>query len=104
MIGTQRRPAAATVHRRARAALLFVVLGPTLTAIGCARSDGAVPDSHRSGHDAALRGAMADSTQWPSYGRDYTNQRYSPLVQVNAGNAAGLQLAWHFKTGLAESF
>jgi alcohol dehydrogenase (cytochrome c) len=104
MIGTQRRRATSIFQVRARAALRFVVPGAALALLGCARSDGAVPDSHRAGHDAALRAAMADSTQWPSYGRDYSNQRYSPLTQVNAGNVAQLQLAWHFKTGLAESF
>ena len=47
---------------------------------------------------------MADSTQWPSYGRDYSNQRYSPLAQINAGNVGKLAVAWHYKTGIAESF
>ena len=70
----------------------------------CTRTEGAVPASHVAGHDAALRAAMADSTQWPSYGRDYTNQRYSPLTQITTANAAQLELAWHFKTGIAESF
>ena len=73
-------------------------------AIGCVKTEGAEPTAHVAGHDAELRAAMADSTQWPSYGRDYTNQRYSPLVQVNAGNVAQLTLQWHFKTGLSESF
>lgn len=70
----------------------------------CVKSEGAVPAAHAPTHDAELRAAMADSTQWPSYGRDYSNQRYSPLVQVNTGNVAQLTLQWHFKTGLAESF
>ena len=73
-------------------------------AMGCVKTEGAVPAAHATGHDAALRMAMADSTQWASYGRDYSNQRYSPLAQVTAGNVAQLTLQWHFKTGLAESF
>jgi quinohemoprotein ethanol dehydrogenase len=49
------------------------------------------------GPDAArLRAAhTADPGQWMSYGRDYTEQRYSPLKQVNADNIAQLGLAWY---------
>ncbi|MFM1885201.1 MAG: hypothetical protein RL026_358 [Pseudomonadota bacterium] len=52
----------------------------------------------------ALAGALstseaarpADSTaQWASHGRDHSEQRYSPLTQVNAGNVAQLGLAWY---------
>jgi PQQ-dependent dehydrogenase (methanol/ethanol family) len=32
--------------------------------------------------------------QWMSYGRDYSEQRYSPLKLVNADNASQLGLAW----------
>lgn len=68
---------------------------------GCARSEAAPV---RAGADVALRAAMADSGQWPSYGRDYSNQRWSPLAQVATGNVAQLQLAWHFTTGVRNSF
>ena len=90
--------------RRPMSHSIRVVLLALAAAAACTRTEGAVPASHVAGHDAALRAAMADSTQWPSYGRDYTNQRYSPLAQVTTANAAQLELAWHFKTGLAESF
>lgn len=33
--------------------------------------------------------------QWMSYGRDYSEQRYSPLKQINADNASRLGLAWY---------
>jgi quinohemoprotein ethanol dehydrogenase len=33
--------------------------------------------------------------EWPSDGRDYTAQRYSPLTQINAANVAKLGLAWY---------
>jgi glucose dehydrogenase len=42
--------------------------------------------------DAAIRKAMADSGSWPSYGRDYSNSRYSPLRQITPANAARLDL------------
>jgi len=41
---------------------------------------------------------------WPSYGRDYTNQRMSPLTQVNSQNVKNLALAWQFKTGVSTTF
>lgn len=41
---------------------------------------------------------------WPSFGRDYTNQRMSPLNQVNTGNVNKLALAWQFKSGVSASF
>src|SRR5450830_508893 len=41
---------------------------------------------------------------WPSYGRDYTNQRLSPLTQINQQNVKDLQLARHFKSGVSASF
>ena len=44
------------------------------------------------------------SKEWPSFGRDYTNQRLSPLTQINQKNVKDLQLAWHFKSGIAASF
>ena len=44
--------------------------------------------------DAALRAADLDSTQWLSYGRTYTEQRYSPLQQVDERSVARLGLAW----------
>ena len=41
---------------------------------------------------------------WPSYGRDYKNQRLSPLTQINQQNVKDLKLAWQFKSGVVASF
>jgi alcohol dehydrogenase (cytochrome c) len=54
--------------------------------------------------DSALLGAMADSADWPSYGRDYSNRRFSPLTQISPANAQQLKLAWRYKTGIPHSF
>jgi PQQ-dependent dehydrogenase (methanol/ethanol family) len=54
--------------------------------------------------DSAMRTAMADSANWPSYGRDYTNQRYSPLTEITPANVRGLSLAWKYKTGIHHAF
>ena len=42
--------------------------------------------------------------EWPSFGRDYTNQRLSPLTQINQQNVKNLQLAWQFKSGISATF
>jgi PQQ-dependent dehydrogenase (methanol/ethanol family) len=47
---------------------------------------------------------MADSTTWPSYGRDYSNQRYSPLSQINTATIADLKPAWQYATGIFQAF
>jgi PQQ-dependent dehydrogenase (methanol/ethanol family) len=46
---------------------------------------------------ARLTGADADPGDWMSQGRTYSEQRFSPLAQVNDGNVAGLGLAWSFE-------
>ncbi|HTH23653.1 MAG TPA: PQQ-binding-like beta-propeller repeat protein, partial [Vicinamibacterales bacterium] len=48
--------------------------------------------------DAALRAPEARNQDWLSYGRDYYEQRFSPLDQINDKNVAQLGLAWQFET------
>ncbi len=43
---------------------------------------------------ADLLSAAANNGNWLSYGRDYSEQRYSPLGQINTGNVSQLGLAW----------
>jgi quinohemoprotein ethanol dehydrogenase len=66
-----------------RCGLLAVglVLGATLALGGCQRS-GPV-----SGVDAG---------EWPSFGRDGSEQHFSPLTEINQDNVGKLNLAWHF--------
>jgi PQQ-dependent dehydrogenase (methanol/ethanol family) len=47
---------------------------------------------------------MADTSSWPSYGRDYSNQRYSPLSQITPVSIKDLKLAWHYATGIRQAF
>ena len=44
--------------------------------------------------------ALADSEpgNWLSYGRDYLEQRFSPLDQIDTGNVGRLGLAWVYET------
>jgi alcohol dehydrogenase (cytochrome c)/quinohemoprotein ethanol dehydrogenase len=38
--------------------------------------------------------AAADGNEWLTYGRDYGEQRFSPLTQINDTNVGDLGLAW----------
>ena len=69
-----------------RAALLAAAAVCILGIAGCARR--AEVD------DAALRGADSDSANWISYGRTYSEQRFSPLKQVDEQSVSKLGLAW----------
>ncbi|MEE8321908.1 MAG: PQQ-binding-like beta-propeller repeat protein [Gammaproteobacteria bacterium] len=48
-------------------------------------------------------GCVTD-TDWPLYGRDYSNQRFSPLKQINRENIDQLSLAWSYHTGKHGTF
>lgn len=45
--------------------------------------------------------AKPHSDDWPSYGLDYREQRFSPLKAVDRGNVSKLGLAWSFDTDFA---
>jgi alcohol dehydrogenase (cytochrome c)/quinohemoprotein ethanol dehydrogenase len=64
------------------------------TVSGALRSAGSV--------DAARLTAPAPG-DWPSYGRGYDEQRFSPLGQIDAQNVAQLGLAWHFDLDTART-
>lgn len=50
------------------------------------------------------KNAYTVSKEWPSFGRDYSNQRMSPLKQITPENVKNLALAWQFKSGVSASF
>lgn len=41
---------------------------------------------------------------WPSFGRDYSSQRFSPITQINTENVKQLTEAWQYKSGVTASF
>ena len=49
--------------------------------------------------DAALRAADGDGTNWITYGRTYSEQRFSTLRQINDTTVNRLGLAWTFDLG-----
>lgn len=46
--------------------------------------------------------AGSETANWLMYGRDYTNQRFSPLKQVTRANVKNLVPAWTFQTGVPD--
>jgi glucose dehydrogenase len=75
-------------------ALGFLALGCLLNANG---EDGTIDDNR-------LLKAEADQSNWLSHGRDYSNQRFSPLKQINKGNVKRLASLWTFKSGVSSTF
>ena len=45
---------------------------------------------------ARIANADAEPDNWLTHGRTYSEQRYSPLDQINASNAGQLGLAWYY--------
>ncbi len=46
----------------------------------------------------------AKNQDWPSFGRDFTSQRFSPNVQINTQNVKSLAEAWKYNSGIVGSF
>ncbi len=55
-------------------------------------------------NDKALVEANKDSADWLSYGRNYSEDRYSPLVQINKDNVTRLGLVWDVDLGFKRGF
>ena len=47
---------------------------------------------------------FSSDEQWPSYGKNLSNQRFSTLTQINQDNVKNLELAWKFKSGVSATF
>jgi alcohol dehydrogenase (cytochrome c) len=54
--------------------------------------------------DNRLLNAGSDRTYWLTYGRDYANQRFSPLTQIDAATVVKLRPAWIYQSGVASTF
>ncbi len=50
--------------------------------------------------DARLVGAASEPQNWLTHGRDYAEQRFSPLDQVRPENIGRLMRVWSYETGL----
>lgn len=78
---------------RASLAALCLLFSLPLVAVKVMAVTGAPVDQQR------LEQAAAESDNWLSHGRDYAEQRFSPLTQINNESVEGLGLAWYFDTG-----
>ncbi|MCX7172108.1 MAG: PQQ-binding-like beta-propeller repeat protein [Proteobacteria bacterium] len=54
--------------------------------------------------DARLLAANDDHANWMTYGRDYANQRFSPLQQINRESIRQLAPRWIYQTGTNATF
>ena len=63
-----------------------------VTAVQASAQFGADVDS------AKIANADADPGEWLSHGRTYSEQRFSPLTQIDASNVKKLGEAWEFQT------
>lgn len=52
---------------------------------------------------AALLVFAAENGDWPTYGHDPGDQRFSPLTAINRSNVKSLKIAWTYRTGDAYS-
>lgn len=52
----------------------------------------------------SVQTSQAQDTEWPSYGLDYTNQRFAQIAQINRGNVQQLTTAWSYKSGVKATF
>jgi len=66
--------------------------------LGCATQDAT---THKISQATLQTGANQD---WPSFGGDYANQRFSANQQINRDNVKDLGLAWQFKSGVKAAF
>jgi len=71
-----------------------------LSACGRGGSDAGAPEERKAApanvDTARIIAADSEPGNWMSHGRTYSEQRYSPLKQITAGNVADLGLAWYF--------
>lgn len=82
---------------RPLAATLPIVLA--VFSYGCAharKSDGLSARGPAAVDAARLTAADRDVANWMTYGRTYSEQRFSPLSQIRADDAVKLKPAWHF--------
>ena len=83
-------------HSRGRATLLgsAACLGAALVLVfGVGQAQ--APNTPASVDAKRMGNADRDAANWLSYGRTYSEQRFSPLSKINADNAKQLGLAWY---------
>jgi quinohemoprotein ethanol dehydrogenase len=76
--------------------MLPMLAAATLVGTGCSKSPPANNTAAPAGNvDGARIIAAENNAEWLSYGRTYSEQRFSPLNQINRDNVKTLGLAWY---------
>ncbi|HEX9806895.1 MAG TPA: PQQ-binding-like beta-propeller repeat protein, partial [Alteraurantiacibacter sp.] len=78
-------------HLSAYTIYAFLLLGCVLFVVAIGQ---AAPHAAADVDEARLSAAAADGDNWMNYGRDWDEQRFSPLDQIDDKSIDGLQLAW----------
>src|SRR5215467_11164668 len=79
--------------------LLVLLLAGTITlAAQQARPPALVTSAEIAG------GLPADGSRWITFGGNYSNQRHSPLTQINPANVGRLVPKWTFQTNTLGNF
>ncbi|UCG75680.1 MAG: PQQ-dependent dehydrogenase, methanol/ethanol family [Gemmatimonadota bacterium] len=73
-----------------RPAWIVVMTVVAMALLGCADADRETATLV----DAAALAEQGSGDNWLAYGRNFSEQRYSPLAQVNEENVSGLGVAW----------
>ena len=80
-----------------RRRLAVILLFPAFLLASCRSKSGvSTASSGATIDDARLAQAETDNANWLTYGRTYSEQRFSPLRQVNDQNISRVGLAWSF--------
>ncbi|QDL97869.1 PQQ-dependent dehydrogenase, methanol/ethanol family [Rhodopseudomonas palustris] len=95
------QPAIGLVARRlGAAALMAALLSPAVAAAQDAKGSAAHIRAVTGAVDSAAIVANAKTTKdWPSYGLDYAETRFSKLDQINTDNVKQLGLQWSYSLG-----
>lgn len=80
--------------------LAHFILGISISTLlaACATQDAT---THKITQASQQQGTNQD---WPSFGRDYANQRFSSNAQINRDNVKNLGVAWQYKSGVKAAF
>ncbi len=95
------------MKRHASHTSTLILIWTTIILFGCQRQDATVSepagavieaDATRTAwvNDIRIANADEEPENWLTHGRTWSEQRYSPLNQINDSNIEGLGLAWYF--------
>jgi len=83
--------------------ILFAFAALTFTTMAGSCSTHTPQSTHRTSVQAELHDASS-SSEWLTYGHDYSNRRFSSLLQINPRNVSHLIPAYVFQTGVLGPF